>query len=218
MGWTAPPVFFWVSMNCPILVWNIRGAVGAKGKRYIRELVRLYNPSIVVLLETHSQFSTVEKFWDGLGFRSIAIEEARGFSGGIWILLKDSTMQYVVFDSMSQAASIKLGNAGGEWIFTAIYASPTPTTRAGLWDYLVHLRRKIQHPWLVVGDFNEVLSETEVRGGEFVANRAGLFRDCIDQCELIDIGAIGSKFTWQRSLHGMPTIWKRLDRAMADWR
>ena len=68
-----------------------------------------------------------------------------------------------------------------------------------------------------MGDFNEVLSEVEVRGGEFVANRANLFRNYIDQCELIDIGATGSNYTWQRSLHGMPTIWKKLDRAFADW-
>ena len=58
------------------------------------------------------------------------------------------------------------------------------------------LHKRIQVPWLVVGDFNEVLSEAEVREGEFIANRADLFRDCIEQCELIDIGAIGSNFTW----------------------
>ena len=42
------------------------------------------------------------------------------------------------------------------------------------------------------------------------------FRNCIDSCELIDIGAIGSNFTWQRFLHGIPTIWKKIDRVMAD--
>ena len=36
--------------------------MGVRGKRRIRELVSLHNPSIVVLLETHTQFLTVEKF------------------------------------------------------------------------------------------------------------------------------------------------------------
>ena len=120
-------MFFQVYMDCSILVQNIRGAVGVRGKRRIRELVSLHNPSIVVLLETHTQFLTVEKFQEGLGFRLIAIEEARGFSGGTWVLLKDAIVQYVVIDSMTRAISIKLGSAGSEWICTVIYASPTPT-------------------------------------------------------------------------------------------
>ena len=133
-------------MDCPILAWNIRGAVGVRGKRRVRELIRLHNPSIVILLETHTQYSTVENFWDGLGFRPIAIEEARGFSGGIWVLSRDSTAQFTVIDSTTQAISIRLGSAGGDWICTAIYASPTPTIRARLWEYLVDLRRRIHVP------------------------------------------------------------------------
>ena len=80
------------------------------------------------------------------------------------------------------------------------------------------LRGRTQDPWLVVGNFNEVLNEADVRGGEFVACRAELFYNCIDHCELIDIGAIDSNFTWHRSLHGILTIWKKLDRVVADWR
>ena len=75
--------FFPISMDCSILIWNIRAVVGIRGKRRIRELVHLHNPSIVVFLETHTQFMLVEKFWDRLGFWPITIEEARGFSGGI---------------------------------------------------------------------------------------------------------------------------------------
>ena len=84
-----------------------------RGKRGVREIIHLHNHLIVVLLETHSQYSEVEKFWEGLGLRPIAIEEARGFTGGIWVLKKDPVIIYVVIDSMTQATTIRLGNAGG---------------------------------------------------------------------------------------------------------
>ena len=58
---------------------------------------------------------------------------------------------------------------------TTIYASPTPTIRTRLWEYLVELRERIQVPWLVLGDFNEVLNEAVVGGYKFVASRAELF-------------------------------------------
>ena len=61
--------------------------MGVRGKWRVREIIRLHNPLIVFLLETHSQYSTVEKFWEGFDFRPIGIEEARCFSGGIWVLL-----------------------------------------------------------------------------------------------------------------------------------
>ena len=65
-------------MGCSILGWNIRGVVRVRGKKRIRELIRLHNPLIVVLLGVPTQFTSVEKFWNGLGFRPIIIEEARG--------------------------------------------------------------------------------------------------------------------------------------------
>nr|KYP77060.1 Transposon TX1 uncharacterized [Cajanus cajan] len=36
-----------------ILSWNIRGAANAKAHRRIRELIKLYKPSIIILLENH---------------------------------------------------------------------------------------------------------------------------------------------------------------------
>ena len=46
-----------------------------------------------------------------------------------------------------------------------------------------------------------------------------LFRDVIDECGFIDLGFIGSQFTWQKHFMDGHSIWERLDRGFAnnDW-
>lgn len=43
-----------------------------------------------------------------------------------------------------------------------------------------------------------------------------LFRKCLEDCELIDLGYIGPKFTLNNRQAGMNNIWVRLDRAVAN--
>lgn len=42
----------------------------------------------------------------------------------------------------------------------------------------------------------------------------------IEECEFIDLGALGSKFTWERTISDHKIVAKRLDKALGDvsWR
>lgn len=75
-------------------------------------------------------------------------------------------------------------------------------------------------PWLIGGDFNEVLEEKEKFGGLLVRNnRIDKFAKCLNHCKLIDLGYQGSHFTWtNKQRHGY-TVLERLDRFLAnyDW-
>lgn len=125
-----------------IMVWNIRGAVNLRGKRHTKELVRKYRPSLFVLLETHAQFDRARVFWNRLGHEAIAIEEA-------------SIMQ-VEFGCSQLGETLVL-----------VYTSPVRSVRILLWNQLESLRDAISIPWLIMGNFNEVLSPSKVRGGNF---------------------------------------------------
>ncbi|KAK7243376.1 hypothetical protein RIF29_38170 [Crotalaria pallida] len=70
----------------PVVAWNIRGAVNKNGRRYAKEMVLKHQPEIVIIMETHCQFASASSLWNSLGFSSIGIVEARGHSGGIWVL------------------------------------------------------------------------------------------------------------------------------------
>ena len=162
-------------MDITIFMWNIRGAVNGRGKRRKKEIVRNLKPSLIILVETHSVFSTVERFWANLGYSLVACEEASGHASGLWILSYNQVLQCQIIDSMHQAVSISVGLGERTWILTAVYASPVPAIRSSLWTYLVNMRRIVTQPWILIGDFNEVLLASETKGGCFVHSRARLF-------------------------------------------
>ncbi|WJX18123.1 hypothetical protein P8452_07957 [Trifolium repens] len=65
------------------------------------------------------------------------------------------------------------------------------------------------------GDFNQVLFDHEKQGGGSVnSNGRSAFQECIDTCQLLDLGFQGQPFTWRRG-----PVKERLDRVLgnADW-
>lgn len=69
-----------------MLSWNIRGAHNNKAKRHLKDLIRKFQPCILIIMETHIAFARTEVFWHGVGFSPIQIIEAHGHSGGLWVL------------------------------------------------------------------------------------------------------------------------------------
>ena len=80
------------------------------------------------------------------------------------------------------------------------------------WDYIRHLHSVVDLPWIMAGDFNEILYSHEKEGGAIRPQRCmQAFRDTLIECDLEDMGHIGDIFTWRRG-----RIRERLDRAVCD--
>lgn len=85
--------------NFSIVCWNIRRAASNIAKKHIKDLVARSLPFLLCLFETHVQFDKNSQFWNSLGYSLIAISEASGHSGGIWVLgTSSSTFQLLVID------------------------------------------------------------------------------------------------------------------------
>lgn len=209
------------STNFSILSWNIRGGAGARGQRRVRDLIKSFHPSLFAIVETHCRFETVEQFWRNAGYELCACSEAVGHRGGIWILAplnRDFTVQIVDVHFQVVTVSVTVNNRS--WVCSAVYASPNPSLREELWAHLSNLRPQVLQPWLALGDFNEIISPSEVTGGGFCHVRATRMISMVEGCEFIDLGATGQRFTWERRVNGRSVTAKRLDRAFGDisWR
>jgi hypothetical protein len=67
-------------------------------------------------------------------------------------------------------------------------------------------------PWVMMGEFNEILYLHEKEGGNPRSQQyMSAFREALLDCKLEDLGFIGDNFTWHRG-----RIREHLDRAVAN--
>ncbi|GKV21615.1 hypothetical protein SLEP1_g31576 [Rubroshorea leprosula] len=103
---------------------------------------------------------------------------------------------------------------------TAQNSSPLEI-RSQLWEELRIVSKHFTGPWLVIGDFNDVVDSTEKFGGNPICqNRVKAYTDCMNDCNLLDLGYSGGRFTWVNMRDNSQIIRERIDRAWAnpDWR
>lgn len=86
-----------------------------------------------------------------------------------------------------------------------------------LWNNLATVANTHNLPWIIASDFNELLSNDEKLGGRPISlYRANLFKDCLDTCNMVDLGFQGPRYTWTNK-HGLSSfIQERLDRFFAN--
>ncbi|KAK6144215.1 hypothetical protein DH2020_021035 [Rehmannia glutinosa] len=100
---------------------------------------------------------------------------------------------------------------------TGVYGQPNVSLRPEFWRNFQRLYTPSNTPWICVGDFNEVLKQSEFSGVRPRAQwQINLFRDAIATCNLTDMGYCGRKFTWQRLYVYPHTQRGRLDRCLCN--
>ncbi|KAK4380902.1 hypothetical protein Sango_3019300 [Sesamum angolense] len=72
-------------------------------------------------------------------------------------------------------------------------------------------------PWLVLGDFNTVIDDSEVCG-QAADTSASMneFRNCIMDAGLLQLPFTGCPYTWHNCSEGTRSLWKRLDRMLVN--
>ncbi|XP_061373714.1 uncharacterized protein LOC133316036 [Gastrolobium bilobum] len=178
---------------------------------------------MAVILEPKVSGVHAAKIIRSLGYDDSIIEEAVGFSRGIWILWNQSSCSVKIIEKRDQFILIQVSIPNKQpFLFIAIYANPRIEIRQTLWDDLRRLHASFEEPWLLAGDFNEILTASEKRGGTPVnLSRCSEFSSVLDDSKLLDLGSCGSRFTWKGpKFSHLDRVFKRLDRAMANtqWR
>ncbi|KAI9080839.1 hypothetical protein K1719_037148 [Acacia pycnantha] len=201
-----------------ILVWNCRGAASKGIVAVLRDLGFRHKVDVVVILEPRISGSPAIRVIKSWGFKHSVREEAEGFSGGIWMLWNLDELYVDVLVKNDQFIHCKLRLEGKELLFTAIYASPSEQRRHITWDSLHTLAGGVADPWLLAGDFNDIKSPLEQKGGGQVnETRCRRFKEWIQHCNLLDIEVDGPFFTWKGpKWEGLDRVYKRLDRCLCN--
>ncbi|GMN35437.1 hypothetical protein TIFTF001_048454 [Ficus carica] len=149
------------------------------------------------------------------------LKDCVGRSGGLALLWRDTWQVRLRSSSRSHIDIDVISDLRDAWQFTGFYGPTKKKARRHAWELLKHLRTNLDVPWICGGDFNEVLNPSEVDGGgERSLNDMLLFRETLDLCDLVDMGYVGPKLTWDNRRSGSANIQVRLDRFVANtsWR
>ncbi|KAI9117550.1 hypothetical protein K1719_011716 [Acacia pycnantha] len=191
----------------------------SKGVAAVLKDIRVrYNVDVVVILEPRISGVQAAKTIKNWGFKFSVRVEAVGFSGGIWLLWNMEELSVEVLKEEEQFIHCKVKLDDKRMLFTAVYASPCEQKRQSLWSSLHSLASEIAEPWLLAGDFNEIKSPLEQKGGGRVnISRCRKFNEWIQHCNLIDMDMSGPFFTWKwPKWEGLDRVYKRLDRCLCN--
>uniref|UniRef100_A0A7N2RCH8 Endonuclease/exonuclease/phosphatase domain-containing protein n=1 Tax=Quercus lobata TaxID=97700 RepID=A0A7N2RCH8_QUELO len=171
-----------------------RGACKPSFQKHVGEMVRNHNSAMLVVMETGVGGSRAKEISDRLSFDGSVHIDTIGYTNGLWLLWHSDRVDVTPLAHTEQEihAIVKVQNSNSSWLFTAVYASPRTAERFILWNNLIKTAELHDMLWVSAGDFNEPLMEEDKSGGRAVSvNRSLFFKECLDKCNVIDIGFSG---------------------------
>ena len=122
-------------------------------------------PNVIFLLVTKKTSSQMDALRLKLGFQNCFAVNRRGLSGGLAILWDDLVSMSVRSYSHFHINPMIVKELGREWRFTGFYGNPIAEERHHSWTLLRRLSGMYVGPWLCVGDFNEIVEQSEKNEG-----------------------------------------------------
>ncbi|KAA3465140.1 Endonuclease/exonuclease/phosphatase [Gossypium australe] len=117
-------------------------------------------------METKLDHKRMERIRLRCGYNNGVDIEAEGSRGGLCLAWKgDIDVTVKRYSKWHIDSLVKGGNGQAEWRFTGFYGSPYLKDKNTVWDLLKILSHENHQPWLVAGDFNEILFDFEKKGG-----------------------------------------------------
>ncbi|KAI7994372.1 hypothetical protein LOK49_LG11G02190 [Camellia lanceoleosa] len=99
-------------------------------------------------METKVSFSSLGNFFNNLGFSASTVVDPIGRVGGIWLLWDTAHVNVRTSSVSNQHIHATIHKEDyEEWVLSAVYASPNPTTREALWEELEMTASNMTQPW-----------------------------------------------------------------------
>ena len=168
------------------------------------------------LAETWADEARLDRVLRNFDFNNKWVVSSDNRGGGLALLWKDS-VTISVEDSSKYCIDALIDKGLDQvWHFTGFYDEPITLKHFEAWNKLKSLNTLPHIPWLCAGDFNEITRQKEKLGDALRNhNQMQLFREVIDECNFMDLGFVGSNFTWSKHFEDVHSIWERLDRDLA---
>uniref|UniRef100_A0A803PC75 Endonuclease/exonuclease/phosphatase domain-containing protein n=1 Tax=Cannabis sativa TaxID=3483 RepID=A0A803PC75_CANSA len=198
-----------------ILLWNVQRMGNPWTVRTLKSLVTRWTPELVFTSDSRLKKVRVGALRVSLGFVGCFMVEAQGKSGGLILLWSNIVNCTILSFSSFHIDSFIRKEEGQWWRFTGFYGDPDPNQRSESWKLLTRIGRMYSGPWVIGGDFNEILQSKEKLGGQpkpgYLINN---FRKALDGSNLREVDYEGSRYTWCNGRQN--NLIERLDRVCGN--
>ncbi|XP_074271491.1 uncharacterized protein LOC141595426 [Silene latifolia] len=141
--------------------------------------------------------------------------DSAGRSGGLAFMWKKHIK--CTFRSASlHHMDFEIHSDNGDWRATGFYGWPSVGDRVLSWELLRELGTQSMVPWVCIGDFNEILFATEMKGGSRPQWQMNNFREAVEDCGLRDVDFEGYAYTYDNGQEEQANRQCRLDRALCN--
>ena len=160
---------------------------GLGNHRIVHDLKRVLQdeaPKVVFLMETKLPKEMMNFLKHEFGYTQGLAVSSDGQSGGLALLWKpESKLEVRRLSRWYIDAQIDYDNMGEVQRLTCFYGQPDTSKRQETWSILESFKTHNQHPWLCIGDFNEITGSNEKKGGNLrLARQMDRFKMIINLC------------------------------------
>ncbi|KAM6580301.1 hypothetical protein CsatA_004075 [Cannabis sativa] len=181
--------------------WNCRGLGNPQAQQFLADICVQKKPKFVFLSETLCAKDVVEKVKNRLGFEGSFSVDVNGKKGGLAILWRDKSEAQLLKYSKSHIDLVVNIPGMASWRLSGLYGEPNRHLRHRTWTLLRTMATESNLPWCIIGDFNNILSNEDKKGGRpYPSSLLWGFQATIQDCNLIDLELKGYPYTWERSI------------------
>ena len=148
-----------------IIGWNFRGMLSPMAVRELLDLQERTKAELIFLSKSHLNNCKADELRRVLSFDSMFAVESDGRAGGLVLFYQKVNKVDLNYVSNNFIDVLFMNGNTVQWCFTGFYGHPNWSDRALSWDDIQNLYNKGDHPWVVLGDFNEILFSSEKEGG-----------------------------------------------------
>ncbi|XP_074291709.1 uncharacterized protein LOC141618494 [Silene latifolia] len=168
-------------------MWNVRGLNSDTKQKYIKWFLHQSGVDLFGILETKVKPESLNRVASNVCQNWSYITNTACHSGGrVWILWKQNKLDVALIDMDAQ------------YIHNAL------------------IRLAGCGPWVVLGDFNNVMFANERIGKIFKDEEMLPFQSTVALCDLQDMKSTGAFFTWNNKQPSETRIFGRIDRVLVN--
>lgn len=148
-----------------MLSWNCRGMLSTTAVQEFLEIQGCIRAEVVFLSESHLNKIEADELRCKLGFNSMFLVESDGKAGGLVPFYQSENKTELNYLSSHFIDVMFMNDTVVDWRFMGFYGLPSWNEKHLSWTGLRQLHALESYPWVVIGDFNEIVFSHEKEGG-----------------------------------------------------